>query len=297
MPVPLVAVGLAVYNSERYVSQSIDCLLAQSFKDFALFISDNASTDRTSEICQRYAARDSRIRYTKNPVNIGMVGNYNLLFSYCRSKYFRWATADDYWHEDMLKDAVQVMEADPSLSLCYPRAKIVDQDGREMSLWQDCLHLMQEDPAERFLAVVQNIGRVHHHLGLMRADIMRRTRLLARHVSSDIGFVAEMSLYGKFSQIPKYQMYRRVHEDSSSVGLDNPEHMRRRYHAANTRRVPFNRLSMHRVLFSAVLRSPLSLPRKVTLVERLARFMYWDRGRLLHETAADMLSVVRRLAG
>jgi glycosyltransferase involved in cell wall biosynthesis len=288
---------LAVYNSERYVSRSLDCLLAQSFGDFVLFISDNASTDRTSEICLARAARDPRIRYSRNPSNIGMVGNYNLLFSKCRSKYFRWATADDYWAPDMLEDAVETMEADPSLALCYPRAFIVDEDERPLRPWQDRLHLMQDDGAERFVQVIENIGRVHHHLGLMRADTMRKTRLLGRHVGSDVGFIAEMSLYGKFHQIPKHQMYRRVHEDSSSVHLNDHEHMRRRYHAANVRRVPFNRWSLHRVLFGAVFRSPLALRDKVKLLERLGRGVYWDRRPLLQETAADMLWLVRRLAG
>jgi glycosyltransferase involved in cell wall biosynthesis len=294
MPVPLVAVGLAVYNAERYVSQSLECLLSQTFKDFVLFISDNASTDRTAEICLRYAALDPRIRYARNATNIGMVGNYNLLFSYCRSRYFRWATADDYWDADMLKDAVEVMEADPSLALCYPRAIIVDQGGRELSRWQDRLHLIEEDPPKRFLTVIQNIGRVHHHLGLMRADTMRRTKMLGRHVSSDIGFVAEMSLHGKFYQIPKYQMYRRVHEDSSSVGLNSREHMRRRYHSANTARIPFNRWSMHRVLFVAVLRSPLAIRDKLELLDGLGRGVYWDRSLLLCETAADVLWLLSR---
>jgi glycosyltransferase involved in cell wall biosynthesis len=107
---PLVTVGVPVYNAERYVAQSIDTLLAQTFRDFAIVISDNASTDRTGEICERYAKRDPRIRYHRNDVNIGMPGNFNLTFSMARSKYFRWATADDYCAPEMLQDAVDVME-------------------------------------------------------------------------------------------------------------------------------------------------------------------------------------------
>lgn len=291
---PLVTVGLAVYNSERHVRQSLDCLLAQTFRDFVLFISDNASTDTTSEICREYAARDPRIRYSKNETNIGMVGNYNLLFSKCRSKYFRWATADDYWAPDMLKDAVEVMEADPSLALCYPRAVVVDDDGRELGRWSDRLHLLQESAAERFLSVVMDIGWVHHHLGLMRTDAVRRTKLLGRHVRSDAGFIAEMSLYGGFYQIPKYQMYRRRHEDSSSIKPGDHGHLQRRYHAAGVRRIPFNRWLIHQVLFQAALHGPLSRREKLQVASALARAVYWDRMPLVRETLADIGWLVRR---
>jgi glycosyltransferase involved in cell wall biosynthesis len=291
---PLVAVGLAVYNSERFVSRSIECLLAQTYTDFVLFISDNASTDSTGEICRSYASRDPRIRYSRNATNLGMVGNYNLLFSYCKSKYFRWATADDFWEKDMLADAVEVMEADPSIAIAYPRAIIVDEGEKELRRWADKLHLMQDDPCSRFLDTLEYIGLVHHHLGLMRSETVRRTRLLGRHVGSDVGFIAAMSLYGKFYQIPKYQMYRRVHEDSSSVHPEDIAHMRRRYHAARVRHVPFSRWHFHRVLFQAVANGPLQLHEKVRLMRSLLKVVYWDNKRLLRETKSDLGWLLKR---
>src|SRR5688500_19675294 len=73
----LITVGLPVYNSERYLRQSLDSLLAQTFPHFVLIISDNASTDGTAQICQQYAAADSRIRYSRNETNIGNPRNFN----------------------------------------------------------------------------------------------------------------------------------------------------------------------------------------------------------------------------
>ncbi len=88
---PKVSIGLAVYNGEKYLGQAIDSILAQTFTDFELIISDNASTDRTPEICKKYAAQDARIRYHRNPTNIGGANNENQTFRMSRGEYFRWA--------------------------------------------------------------------------------------------------------------------------------------------------------------------------------------------------------------
>ena len=291
-PGPLVTVGLPVYNGERYVAHSIECLLAQTFRDFVVLVSDNASTDATGEICRKYASRDPRLYYHRNPTNLGMAGNYNLTFSMARSKYFRWATSDDYCAPDMLQDAVDCMEADPGISLCYPRATFVDGEGHETGHWEDGLHLMQDDPVERFRAVVTGIGRVHHHLGLMRVDCMRRTGLIAKHVASDIGFVAEMALLGKFFQIPKYQFYRRLHEDSSSWTPDEA-HQARRYHASGVRRVPFSRVRYHWRFVQAVRRAPLRPGQRLALYRFLTRLAISDRDQLAGESLRDLGLLVR----
>jgi glycosyltransferase involved in cell wall biosynthesis len=67
MGLPRVRIGLPAYNGERHLPAALDSLLAQTYGDFELIISDNASTDRTEEICREYAARDSRIRYHRSP--------------------------------------------------------------------------------------------------------------------------------------------------------------------------------------------------------------------------------------
>ena len=290
---PLVTIGLAVYNGERYLTESIESLLNQTFEDFVILISDNASTDSTGAICKRFAGMDSRIRYHRNETNIGMAGNYNLLFGMARSKYFRWATADDYISVEMLADAVQVLDSDPTLALCYPRAHFVDADGKEIGPWEDELHLLQDYPVDRFQTVVKRLGRVHHHLGLMRSEIVRRTGLLGRHVSSDEGFIAELSLHGKFFQIPKYQFFRRMHEDSSSWATGDEAHQARRYHAANVQRVTFNNLRRHWWRVEAVHRSPLGIRDRTRAYWFLARVGWWHQTELMRELSREVRSVAR----
>jgi glycosyltransferase involved in cell wall biosynthesis len=285
---PLITIGLPCYNSEKYLAQSIESLLNQTYGNFVLIISDNASTDGSEAISRRYAAADARVRYVRNPVNIGMSGNFNSVFALAQTKYFKWATADDYWDRELLADALAVLEADPDVVLCYPRAILVDSDGKEQSRYEDELHLMQADPAARFIGVLENLHLVNHHLGVMRTDAIRRTHMFGKHLAADIGFVAELSLYGKFHRLPKYQLFRRFHPDSSSWQRGSDEHQALRFHATNARRPRFNTWRFHWAFFVGVWGSPLAVAGKIRLFYRLAKSFYWDRKWLTVELRHDV---------
>ena len=77
---PRVSIGLPVCNGENYLKQALDSIMAQTYTDFELIISDNASTDRTAQICKEYANRDPRIRYYRNEKNLGAARNFNYVF-------------------------------------------------------------------------------------------------------------------------------------------------------------------------------------------------------------------------
>jgi len=94
---PRLSIGLAVYNGENYLAESLDALLGQSYDDFELIISDNASTDGTADICRRYEKQDSRIRYIRQPLNIGLAPNHNFVFRQSRGELFKWASHDDLY--------------------------------------------------------------------------------------------------------------------------------------------------------------------------------------------------------
>lgn len=285
---PLVTIGMPVYNSERYLAQSIESLLAQTYTDFVLVISDNASTDGTAELCQKYVRQDTRVRYFRNPVNIGMSGNFNRVFDLTQTKYLKWSTADDFWAPEMLSDAVAVMESDASIALCYPRMIMIDAEGKEQGRFDDELNLMQESPVERFLSLIRNIKLVNHHLGLLRTDAIRKTHRFGKHTGADTGFLAELCLYGKFCEIPKYQFFRRFHADSSSWQRDNQAQQARRFHAANVRRISFNDWRFHWAFVAGVLNSPLGIRSKMKLLSVIARRMYWDRTDLYDDLSHDV---------
>src|SRR5215218_525857 len=114
---PAASVGVPVYNGEEFLAPALDAILAQDYADFELIISDNASTDGTQEIARQYAARDPRVRYSRNETNIGAVGNFNRVFALSTGKYFMWAGAHDLRHPSMLSRCIAVLEEDAEVVL------------------------------------------------------------------------------------------------------------------------------------------------------------------------------------
>lgn len=290
---PIVTIGLPVYNSERHLEQSLKSLLAQSYQNFILIISDNASTDKTSQICQEYANADARIRYYRNETNIGNPRNFNRVFELTRTKYLKWSTADDYWEPTFLERALEIMERDPTVALCYPQAVIVDADGDNRQNYDDVLNLVNEDPTERFLALISTIGLAHQHLGVIRMSHLRQTHLLATHVGSDINLLAELTLYGKFVELPDRLFYRRFHENSGSWKRGDAAHEAKRYHSSGAGLVKMTRWPTHLRHFSAVNTSPLPIRSKARLNWTLLRRMLWDRRQLRIELISYILRWVR----
>ena len=287
MTEPLVTIGLPVYNSERYVKQSLDSLLAQTYENFVLVISDNASTDTTADICRDYAARDPRIRYFRNATNIGNPRNFNRVFELTTTRYLKWSTSDDFWDATFVERAVEVMERDSSIALCYPKAWLVDASGGNPTPFDDVLHLMQDDPAARFTAVLENIRLAHQHLGLIRTAQLRQTHLLGVYVASDVTLLAELALYGKFYELPDRLFFRRFHETSGSWKRGDQKHQAKYYHAAGaSRQATLTRWRGYAGLYAAVRSSPLPLGAKTSLYGTLAKRMVWSRSELARELLA-----------
>ena len=108
--VPAVSIGMPVYNGEKSIREALDSLLAQTFTDFELIISDNASTDATESICREYAARDSRINYVRQKENIGGCANFQFVLDKAHGRYFMWAAADDVRSTDFIKKNYYFLE-------------------------------------------------------------------------------------------------------------------------------------------------------------------------------------------
>lgn len=100
---PVISIGMPVYNGEKFIREAIDSLLVQTFADFELIISDNASTDATEKICLNYAATDKRIHYIRQKQNIGAGKNFLFVLQQGIGEYFMWAACDDIWDRDYLK--------------------------------------------------------------------------------------------------------------------------------------------------------------------------------------------------
>jgi glycosyltransferase involved in cell wall biosynthesis len=129
MTKPRVSVGLPVYNGEEFLRQALDSLLSQTFEDFELIISDNASTDTTESICREYVERDSRVRYTRQSSNQGAITNSNLVFEMACGEFFRWASHDDYSTHEHLRECLSTLESRPDAVLSFTWTTFLDKAG------------------------------------------------------------------------------------------------------------------------------------------------------------------------
>ena len=279
---------MPVFNCEKYVAQSLESLLGQTFGDFELVISDNASTDGTEAVCRRYAALDPRVRFFRRRTNIGGPANFNYSFSLCSGQYVKWSTADDYWHPSFLQEAVDVLDSDADVVLSYPMTRLIDADGKTLSDYEDSLSLVDPSPRVRFRELYKRIGLCNAQLGLLRRDAMLKTRLFSGHLACDADFLGEMALLGKFRLLPNVRFYRRMHPDSSSWARDDPEHQRKFY--APGAGAGSDLHASRRIMFQlgAVWRSPIGLADKLALTTDVARWARYQRHILLQEIMAGM---------
>jgi glycosyltransferase involved in cell wall biosynthesis len=110
--IPLVSIGMPVYNGEKYIRDAIDSILAQSFRNFELIISDNFSTDSTQKICETYLKKDTRIKYIKQPKNLGASSNFKFVLKKAVGEFFMWAAHDDFWDKNWLEYLIAIMKPD-----------------------------------------------------------------------------------------------------------------------------------------------------------------------------------------
>ena len=111
---PKLSIGIPVYNGEKFIKKCLDSILSQTFSDFEIIISDNASTDLTSKICEEYKKQDKRILFFKQKYNMRMVGNFNFVLQQAKGEYFMWAAADDVWHPEFIERNLMFLEKNPS---------------------------------------------------------------------------------------------------------------------------------------------------------------------------------------
>jgi glycosyltransferase involved in cell wall biosynthesis len=213
---PKVSVGLPVYNGEKYLRESIESILAQTFTDFELVISDNASTDGTEMICQEYAGKDSRVRYYRSENNIGGSNNHNRVFELSKGKYFHWFSDDDLFAPTFLEKSVAVLDHNPSIALCFSMFKVIDEYGQQVRENNQMIGQSLK-PYERLRELASWEHDCEANYGLMRADLLCKTDLERNYPDSDRTLLCEVGLYGRFHIIPEVLFSRRHHPGRSAV--------------------------------------------------------------------------------
>jgi glycosyltransferase involved in cell wall biosynthesis len=212
---PALTVGLPVYNGEVYLRDAMDALLRQTYTDFELVISDNASTDSTAQICQEYAANDERIRYVRQPENIGAAPNHNVLVSYARGRYFKWASHDDLYAPTLLEACIAALDDHPEAVLAHCADAVIDETGAVVERPPYLLDTHDPRAAVRLRSLLRCPGG-NDFYGVIRTEVLRNVRPHGTYYNADRTFMAGLVLAGPFAHVPETLYFRREHDARAS---------------------------------------------------------------------------------
>lgn len=274
-----VFIGLPVYNGARFLPSALDSLLRQSYTDFTLLISDNGSTDHTREICERYAAQDARVRYVRQPHNIGAPRNWNFVVEQAHGDYFKWATANDECAPEMLALCVAALDADPTAALSQGRTCLVDEDSGARENYVNDLALLDESPSARLRRLSLELGLNNGQSGLIRLSMLRCTRLDRLYPGGDFALMAELALQGRFLVLPQILLDRRMGRTTFSRLLLK-EQISTFYGKQAPRTRVGQRLQLHFDVLRCALTARLSWREKMGAVMVALRRIAWDRNRI-----------------
>jgi glycosyltransferase involved in cell wall biosynthesis len=217
---PLVSIGVPVFNGEKGLECALNSLIEQDYPNLEIIISDNASTDATPEICERYLKKDLRIKYYRSEKNYGSVQNFNRVFELSSGKYFMWAAHDDLRERSFVRACVEKLEQFPEAVLCHTHTEMFIENRKERL----CVaHLDSFDGVtglvERYRETLKHFPAVAIY-GVYRSAAMKKTHIFERAIATDIAFIQELSIYGSFVQVPEVlftyigrETWQTVHED------------------------------------------------------------------------------------
>jgi glycosyltransferase involved in cell wall biosynthesis len=290
---PKVTVACPVYNADEYLELALESLLDQSFRDYEIFISDNGSTDRTEEICRAFADRDDRVRYVRSEVNHGLSWNWNTLIAGARGTYFKCAAHDDLHARDNLLRTTEVLDERPDVVLCYPKTMDIDAEGRELGVHPDNLDLQEPTAHERLAHLLRDMRFCNPIFGLMRTEVLRSTGWMRPYGKADRVLLAEMSLRGKYVEVPEILFYRRLFSGRSLEKYAASADLDQFMHASTVRPTgyPWTRLFAAHV--GAIGRAPLPAAERVRCFAAFLREWRFYRG-AADEFQAGFGRLVRR---
>lgn len=295
---PRVSVGIPVYNGERYLPDALDALLAQTYADFEVIISDNASTDGTREVAEAYAARDRRIRYYRSEQNRGAAWNHNRAFELARGEYFSWNSHDDMLAPQFLARCVEVLDQDPSVVVCHARTKVVNGDKELIEYYDIACRADAPEPHVRFRELICVPHRCYQVYGLIRSEVLRQTPLIAPYVPSDRVLLAYLGLLGRFHEIPEYLFISRRHPGQSTRAL----RLRQRagwFDTSRSGRLIFPQWKVFYEYVRAVREVPLSAGERARAYGAVARWVgtNWNWARMANDLVVAGRQIARDAAG
>ncbi len=207
---------MPVYNGENYLREAITSLLAQTFTDFELIISDNASTDATQAICEEFAAQDSRIRYFRGEQNHGASWNHSFVIDKARAPLFKLAAHDDVCLPTQLERCVAALDANPKAQLAYTQTLMMHGDQSSMTFYRDDVELSVDNPAIRYGDLIHAAPPAFPIFGVVRTQALRSIPGFEAYKASDRVVLIRLALMHPFIFIEEPLFQYRWHDSNAS---------------------------------------------------------------------------------
>lgn len=279
---PLVSIGMPLYNGASFLAQTLESVLNQSYRNIEIIIRDNHSTDNSKKIVESYLKRDRRIRFTSANTNEGAAKNYNAVFAQASGSYFKWAAADDLLDPTFVEKCLAVLETSPLTVLAYPQTTIIDASGERVKHLEDRLNAESLNPLVRYRAARTQIQECNAVFGVIRREALAHTNLIQPYPYADAHLLAELTLYGRFEEVPERLFYRRDHADASSADKSDAGQAAF-YDPRLVGRPLMTKWAGFWADLKAIARAPQTIDIRVRLLLFLFRILYWHKLHLLNE--------------
>jgi len=288
--VPLVSVGVPVFNGEAFLEDAIRSTLAQTLDNLELILCDNASQDRTAEICGDYAARDPRVRYFRNPRNLGAAANYNLAYSHARGRYFKWLAHDDRMLPSFLAKTYRVLEERNDAVLCNTVISYIDAAGAQIGLYDSRLAGADSlSPSERLAWMILRSHSCVDFFGLIRRSALRDSLLHSTFHGADRALLAQLALRGRMIQLPAPLLAMREHPNRYTRAQRRTADRASWHDSAHGGKASFPTWRLYGEFLKLVRREPLTPTERSRCYTVLAK--WWACNWNVARAAVDVLAV------
>jgi glycosyltransferase involved in cell wall biosynthesis len=290
---PSVSIGLPVFNAGQYLELSVRSILSQSYRNFELIISDNASGDMTEAISRRYATLDGRVRYHRNPRNLGVTFNFRKVVALSSGEYFLWATHDDMFAPEYLERCVAVLEQNPDVVLCYSKSIEIDERGQSMERNEQRLATDSPYPDQRFRELIRMDHNCQAMFGVMRAGVLKRTSVHGDFPDSDRCMLAEVALYGRFVELPDHLFFHRKHAQQMTQQFPTRQERMAQLNPDRRFLVVFPHFRQFGEYILAIHRSPLAWKHRLACYYQMLHWLCDNAPRLVRDLRCAVVQMIQ----
>ena len=290
---PLISVGVPAYNSAATLGSTIEGLLAQSFGDFELIVSDNASTDGTRDVVEEYKLRDSRIRYERHPVNIGANANYSHVVRCARGQFFKWSSSSDWCAPTFLARCLDELLLHGDAVLAAPRTRLFQGNPSRSEDYPFDIEILDDTPHARLERLYRTLRLNNAMNGLIRMSALQRTRLVDPYLSADVVLMIHLALLGKFRLLSERLFYRRM-EAAFATALQDPEAVLKHHYPQPSARTLLQGSKQHMGRVRAALSTPMPIDEKLRSLVYVAKTCFWERKAVLDDIQGVWRYLARR---